>query len=119
MRCEELVGGSWAAREGGGEVHEIFVEEFEGEGLLSGGVEFGGEGVRPGSAETVGAYGWFAGHFFGFVWLGLEELGFMCFRSSSGVRYKDLDVYLCVCVQVCLIWIVGLFSLPPSGSIDE
>lgn len=71
MRCEELVGGSWAARECGGEVEEIFVEEFEGEGVLSGGVEFGGEGVRPGSAETVGAYGWFARH--GFL-LGVEEM---------------------------------------------
>lgn len=41
------------------------------------------------------------------------------FRSWSVVGYKDLDVYLCVCVEVCLISIVGLFSLPPSGSIDE
>lgn len=32
---------------------------------------------------------------------------------------KTWYVYLCVCVQVCLISIVGLFSLPPSGSIDE
>lgn len=96
------------------------MEEFEGEGVGGCGVEFGGEGVRPGSAETVGAYGWFAGHvFFLFVWLGLEELGFMGFRSWSVVRCKDLDVYLCVCVEVCLIWIVGLFLLRPSGSIDE
>lgn len=70
LRCEELVGGSWAAGECGGEVDEIFVEEFEGEGVGCCGVEFGGEGVRPGSAETVGAYGWFAGH--GFL-LGAEE----------------------------------------------
>lgn len=73
LRCEELVGGSWAAGECGGEVDEIFVEEFEGEGLLSGGVEFGGEGVRPGSAETVGAYGWFAGHGFLFGGRGRGE----------------------------------------------
>lgn len=70
MRCEKLVGGSWAAGECGGEVHEIFVEEFEGEGVGRCGVEFGGEGVRPGSAETVGAYGWFARHVF---LLGVEE----------------------------------------------
>lgn len=70
MRCEELVGGSWAAGECGGEVHEIFVEEFEGEGVGCCGGEFAGEGVRPGSAETVGAYGWFARHG---VLLGAEE----------------------------------------------
>lgn len=94
MGCEKLVGGSWAAREGGGEVQEIFVEEFEGEGLLSGGVEFGGEGVRPGSAETVGAYGWFARHVF--CWARKRGVLRGVFRSWSVVRCKDLDVYLCV-----------------------
>lgn len=95
MRCEELVGGSWAAGECGGEVDEIFVEEFEGEGVGGGGVEFAGEGVRPGSAETVGAYGWFARH--GFL-LGVEEGSLEGgFRSWSVVRYRDLCVAVCVC----------------------
>lgn len=52
--------------------------------------------------------------------LGVEEgsLEGGGFRSWSVVGCKDL-VCISVCVQVCLILIVGLFSLPPSGSIDK
>lgn len=54
-----------------------------------------------------------------FFLLGAEEVSLEGgFRSWLVVGYIDL-VCISVCVQVCLIWIVGLFSLSPSGSIDE